>query len=94
MNTKEIFQAHVFYSGTVQGVGFRYTVLWLATDLGLCGWVKNLRDGRVELTVEGPQEKIDRLLKKIEEHFGGYIKAKEIDFSPSSGQFDRFQITY
>ena len=47
-------QAHIFYSGTVQGIGFRYTVLDYARRLDLKGRVKNLPDGRVELLAEGP----------------------------------------
>ena len=49
-------RAHVFYSGRVQGVGFRYTAQALALDLGLVGWVKNLPDNRVELVCEGTKE--------------------------------------
>ena len=58
--TKEIHRAHVYYSGRVQGVGFRYTAEGLALDLKLVGWVKNLPDGRVELVCEGPKEKIEQ----------------------------------
>ena len=39
----------VFYTGRVQGVGFRYTVRQLAAGYEVSGWVKNLTDGRVEL---------------------------------------------
>ena len=49
--------------GRVQGVGFRYTCLSEAQRLGLSGWVKNTREGNVEVWAEGAQEKIDALLK-------------------------------
>ena len=49
-------QAHVFYSGIVQGVGFRFFVHHTAAALGLSGWVRNLRDGRVEILVEGNEQ--------------------------------------
>ena len=39
----------VFYSGRVQGVGFRFTTKQIASGYDVTGWVKNLPDGRVEL---------------------------------------------
>jgi len=42
-------RAHVYYSGSVQGVGFRFTAEDLARQNNLTGWVKNLADGRVEI---------------------------------------------
>ena len=89
-----MIQAHIFYSGIVQGVGFRYTVQNLARDLNLAGWVRNLRDGRVEVLVEGSQEVVEQLLKEIEGHFEGCIRNKEIEFQAGKSQFKDFQITY
>ena len=43
----------VFYSGHVQGVGFRYTVKTVAWGFEVTGTVRNLQDGRVELIAEG-----------------------------------------
>ena len=40
---------HIFFSGDVQGVGFRYRSFYIAQSLGLAGWVENLWDGRVEM---------------------------------------------
>jgi acylphosphatase len=61
-----MMQAHIFYSGRVQGVGFRYTVQQLARPLKLYGWVRNLADGQVELTAQGAKEKIEELLSTVE----------------------------
>lgn len=44
---------HLWVSGSVQGVGFRYWTLAKAHQLGVRGWVRNLRDGRVEVWAEG-----------------------------------------
>ena len=45
---------HIFFSGDVQGVGFRYRSFYIAQSLGLTGWVENLWDGRVEMEVSSP----------------------------------------
>ena len=56
---------HVFISGRVQGVGFRAFTTRSARTLGLTGWVMNLRDGRVEAVIEGPADKVNALLEKL-----------------------------
>lgn len=47
--------------GSVQGVGFRYFVQERAKRMGLCGWVRNLGDGRVEVYAAGPEKKLSEL---------------------------------
>ena len=87
-------RAHVFYSGTVQGVGFRYTVQRFAAQLNITGWVKNLPDGRVEILAEGPKDRIEELLKKVESRFEGYIRGQDKDYQPAGGDFRRFEIAF
>ena len=55
-------QAHVFISGTVQGVGYRYFVRSNARKLGLTGWVRNTEDGGVEAVFQGEQPVIQQML--------------------------------
>ena len=88
-----IIQAHIIYFGTVQGVGFRYTVQFVARHLNLLGWVRNLRDGNVEMIVEGTKETIEELCLRIEEHFEGSIRDKQISFQPAQQKFKNFEIT-
>ncbi|HEX4111926.1 MAG TPA: acylphosphatase [Stellaceae bacterium] len=49
-------------TGQVQGVGFRAFVRRRATELGLDGWVRNRRDGSVEITAIGDPEQVDQLV--------------------------------
>ena len=56
---------HIFFSGRVQGVGFRYQSAWIARDLGLTGWVRNCSDGRVEMEVQGDPAAIAALLERL-----------------------------
>ena len=53
-------------SGRVQGVFYRSSTQQRARELGLCGWVRNRRDGRVELLASGSEEKLDELEKWLE----------------------------
>lgn len=87
-------QAHIFYSGIVQGVGFRFTVNSIARDLGVKGWVRNLPDGRVEIMVEAEEEMIKQFYLDIENHFDRNIRNKEIDLQDTSGKYKDFQIKY
>ena len=77
----------VFYEGRVQGVGFRYATKREAMGFDVCGWVKNLPDGRVELQVEGDDEEVDEFLVAVREgQLSGNIQGEEIhDVSPLEG---------
>jgi acylphosphatase len=55
----------VFYEGRVQGVGFRFTVRHIAKGFDLTGWVRNLRDGRVELRVTGDEAEVRAFLDQV-----------------------------
>ena len=85
-------RSHVIFSGRVQGVGFRYTAQRLANEHKLLGWVKNLPDGRVEMLAEGPRERIEHLLFKLDSRF--QITKKDLDWLEPKGQFTGFDIAY
>jgi len=55
-------RVRILVSGRVQGVGFRYSTVYEANRLSLDGWVRNRRDGRVEILAEGRSEDIEALL--------------------------------
>ncbi|MBF1989495.1 acylphosphatase [Fischerella thermalis] len=56
-------RAHLFISGRVQGVGYRFATVDTASQLGLSGWVRNLPDGRVEAVFEGVQEVVEEMIR-------------------------------
>lgn len=86
-------QAHILYSGTVQGVGFRYAVEQFASELGLNGWVKNLPDGRVEILTQGKRELSEQLMERVEKHFEGYIRGKDLSYEAAQDCLKGFYIT-
>ena len=55
----------VFYEGSVQGVGFRWSVRHVAKGFDVTGWVRNLPDGRVELQVNGEDSEVGGFLDAI-----------------------------
>ena len=87
-------RAHIYFSGTVQGVGFRYTCRSYSVELGLKGWVKNLSDGRVELLTEGSKAVITELVQKLKDHFGGYIHGVQEDYLDANGEFIDFKVAF
>lgn len=87
-------RVNVHYSGRVQGVGFRFTAEAAAVDLGLTGWVKNLPDGRVELVCEGKEKDLHKVLSSIEDAFSAYIRQKDVNWMPATGEFNNFEIRF
>ena len=74
-----VVRKHIYFSGLVQGVGFRYRSIYLARPLGLTGWVKNLWDGRVEMEVQGEEAAIRLFLDKLQAQ--RYIEIDGMDIS-------------
>ena len=84
----------VYYSGRVQGVGFRYTARQIARGYHVAGWVKNLDDGRVELVAEGNTEALDGLLSEIEQTLGWAIAGHEVHVERAEQMPAGFSIRY
>jgi len=83
----------IYFSGHVQGVGFRYTVKSVAAGFEVVGIVRNLIDGRVELVGEGLKEELESFRNAIREagmeHF---IRNEEINWGEATGEFRGFEI--
>lgn len=52
----------ILIGGKVQGVGFRYFALQKANELQIMGWVRNTRDGKVEIEAEGEPHELEIFL--------------------------------
>ncbi|UJH70800.1 acylphosphatase [Ornithinimicrobium sp. INDO-MA30-4] len=66
MSEQSSTRALAFVRGNVQGVGFRWWTRARALELGLVGYARNLRDGRVEVCAQGGEEQIEVLLSMLE----------------------------
>jgi acylphosphatase len=83
----------VFYEGYVQGVGFRWTTKRIAQGYEVCGWVRNLADGRVELQVSGEDDEVAAFLRAIREStLGGHITAEHASEIELASPFKGFRI--
>ncbi|MFO7966767.1 MAG: acylphosphatase [Archaeoglobaceae archaeon] len=71
---------HVYISGRVQGVFFRDSTREKARELGVNGWVRNMRDGRVEAVFEGDEDKVGKMVEWCHE-------------GPGSARVDQVQIS-
>ncbi len=88
-------RAHVYVSGRVQGVFFRATTRKEAQKRGVTGWVKNLRDGRVEAVFEGEEEKIKEMIKFCYEGSrAANVKDVEVNWKEYQNEFSEFKIRY
>jgi acylphosphatase len=83
-----------YFSGRVQGVGFRYTVHNLAMPHNVRGYVRNLPDGRVELVMEGPDDEMDCLVDAIRQKMGHFIRQVDTQTEPASNAFNGFSIKH
>lgn len=82
----------VFYTGRVQGVGFRYSAMEVAREYEVSGYVRNLPDGRVQVEAEGKVSEVSGFLAAMEEKMHGYIRKTERQSDARPPQFSGFSI--
>ncbi len=88
----DVHHEQVFFSGHVQGVGFRYTALQVAKEFEVAGVVRNLADGRVQIEAEGQAAEIERFVTALQERMHGMIRKVERTGSTRAPQFSGFGI--
>jgi acylphosphatase len=85
----------VYYTGRVQGVGFRYSVRDVACGFDVAGFVRNLSDGRVELVAEGDEAELKVFQEAIRDAgLAGHIRNEETHWTPANGEFKGFEIRF
>jgi acylphosphatase len=84
----------VYYSGHVQGVGFRYTSRSIARGYEVTGFVRNLADGRVELVVEGQPHEVHAFRREVRDRFFNQIRDERCEVGAPSGEFAGFEIQH
>jgi acylphosphatase len=83
---------HIFFSGSVQGVGFRFTAESIAKRYDLTGFVRNALDGRVEMLVQGEQEDIEDCIGDLQETFK--VRNVQSQQVPVNSSYEDFRITF
>ena len=88
----DIQHENVFFSGRVQGVGFRYTTLQVAKEFEVSGYVRNLPDGRVQVEAEGRPDELKSFVEAVQERMHGFIRKTEQKTTLATGEFKGFLI--
>jgi acylphosphatase len=88
-------RAHVWIAGRVQGVFFRAYTLDAAQLIGVTGWVRNLRDGKVEAVFEGEADKVEKMIEWCREGSPmSRVDRVEVLEEVYTGDFDRLEVAH
>jgi acylphosphatase len=94
MSTSALKRYTVYFTGCVQGVGFRYNTSSIARRYDVAGYVRNCPDGRVELVAEGSARELDEFLREVREFFSSNIRDEHCDVQEATGEFSGFDIRH
>lgn len=92
-NATDLRRVYLHFVGQVQGVGFRWTALHVATTLNLTGWVRNMYDGSVQMELQGTDDQIARFFGKFANQYARYPihyvidEKKELPVVPDEERF-------
>ncbi len=90
-----MIRKHVYFKGRVQGVFFRANTKDKARKEGVKGWVRNLRDGRVEAVFEGTKDKVDEIILWCRnEQPNARVTDTEVNEEEYTGKFKNFDIRH
>lgn len=88
-------RVHIWITGFVQGVFYRYTTKEMARNFGLTGWVRNLPDGRVEVIAEGDRDKVEKLIVWCYEGPShARVDHVQMEWEEYQGEFENFFVAH
>lgn len=88
-------RAHVTINGRVQGIFFRAYTQEHASRWGVTGWVRNRRDGKVEVVFEGEENKVKKMIDWCRKGPpGAHVTDVEVEWEEPSGEFTSFEVKY
>jgi len=87
-------QLRALFSGSVQGVGFRFTTERIARQFPVAGFVRNLPGGKVELVAEGEERSVKEFLGAVQEAFREYIRSVDTRWGNPSSGYEGFGIKF
>lgn len=91
----ELKRAHLLVTGRVQGVGYRYSAVIRANQHGLVGWVRNTREGHVEIVAEGPKDELEAFIGWCRRGpSAAWVDDVRVDWLSPTGEFGGFNLRY
>ncbi|MDX2111951.1 MAG: acylphosphatase [Verrucomicrobiota bacterium] len=90
----DVIHREVYFSGRVQGVGFRYSAMQIAREFEVSGYVENLPDGRVHLDVEGEVAEVSAYVDELKSKMEQYIRQVQEHTSRRQRQHSGFIIKH
>lgn len=88
-------RVHLMISGRVQGVGFRHYCVQVARQYGLCGWVRNVDDGCVEVMAEGEEANLEPFVRWCRRGPpAAFVMACRESYAKPAGTFDAFEVAF
>ena len=87
-------RSRMIFTGTVQGVGFRFTTCRVARRFDVTGAVRNLPDGTVEVVAEGAPGELEAFRDAILSAMGAYVRSHRQQRLTATGEFSDFSVAF